>query len=683
MASARTASPLSPVPLVPHPGRRRDKPQLSCYLCRRRKKKCDRQLPCSTCRRLDVGHDCRYTEDAVAARPKASQGAYRPLAKLPATRSEPTNQDQGDHGQLRAIDQQSFDNDRSCIAPSAGNLRINKFENNFKDGSHWTSVLHRATSLTGQEGELDEAQVRESQLPTYQTVLLFSCGKEADEKEIIAGLPSRKICDDLVSSYFHLLDHSCFLHAKEFLRNYHKFWQDPHAAPASWLGLLYSTMCIAAQFKSPCPRDCACGGHVLRNCGHERLMTFREKTVQCLLRAQYGRGGPFIMETLLHYFMMENYLRRDSNTGLWLLLGSIVQIAIRMGYHRDPSHFKSLSPYEGEMRRRVWTHCFIFDAVLATQLGLPTVIRQSICDTQPPRNISDKDYDSTARSLPPARPDGEVTQSTITIAKFRLAKTLTEVSDALSCLRPYSLADAMRIDKNLCDVYQRLPSTLKHRPLSESILDSRITVFQRINIKLACLRGRMLLHWKFVAEHRDSDQYGESRTILVNSAMESLELQQLTVDELRPHCQIAPIYLYDSAIVNHTHLLATSVLCFYIRYLSGKLATEQLAKIRLLLQGAQAIWQRSSNDSVEAQRAAGALATVLARTTGEQQHAAPYAPELAETSSEDTRELLNWPQLPFTYTNGFDKLPQMTVGENAAFLYPPSISPLDSWASFI
>lgn len=57
-------------------------------------------------------------------------------------------------------------------------------------------------------------------------------------------------------------------------------------------------------------------------------MAFREKTVQCLIRAQYGRGGPFIMETLLHYFMMENYLRRDSNTGLWLLLGSIVQIGM-------------------------------------------------------------------------------------------------------------------------------------------------------------------------------------------------------------------------------------------------------------------------------------------------------------------------------------------------------------------
>ena len=35
------------------------------------------------------------------------------------------------------------------------------------------------------------------------------------------------------------------------------------------------------------------------------------------------------METLVHYFTIEHFLRRDSNTGLWLLLGTIVQIGMR------------------------------------------------------------------------------------------------------------------------------------------------------------------------------------------------------------------------------------------------------------------------------------------------------------------------------------------------------------------
>lgn len=149
-----------------------------------------------------------------------------------------------------------------------------------------------------------------------------------------------------------------------------------------------------------------------------------------------------------------------------------------MGYHRDPRHFKSLSPYEGEMRRRVWAHCCIFDVVLATQLGLPTIIKPSTCDTLPPANVSDKDYDSTSNSLPPARSSDEITQCSVTIAKYWLAQALNKVSEALSSLFPYSHADAMRIDEGLKDAMRKLPDLLQHRPLSESILDSRLIVFQ-------------------------------------------------------------------------------------------------------------------------------------------------------------------------------------------------------------
>jgi hypothetical protein len=114
----------------------------------------------------------------------------------------------------------------------------------------------------------------------------------------------------------------------------------------SWLGLLYSTMCLAAQFKSPCPDGCVCTG-MPQKCSQDLLLRYREKTVQCLILAQYGRGGPFIMETLLHYFTVENYLRRDSNTGLWLLLGSIVQIGMSSMFILMSQYLCSVSDTNG------------------------------------------------------------------------------------------------------------------------------------------------------------------------------------------------------------------------------------------------------------------------------------------------------------------------------------------------
>lgn len=89
------------------------------------------------------------------------------------------------------------------------NLRIDQFGNDYKDGSHWTSVLHRATSSGDRDIELDDAQTQGAQLPIYQTVLLFDCTRQASEQELVAALPPRSICDELISSYFRLLDHCC------------------------------------------------------------------------------------------------------------------------------------------------------------------------------------------------------------------------------------------------------------------------------------------------------------------------------------------------------------------------------------------------------------------------------------------------------------------------------------------
>ena len=77
---------------------------------------------------------------------------------------------------------------------------------------------------------------------------------------------------------------------------------------------------------------------------------------------------------MIHYLVVESYFRKDSDGEIWMVLGTLVQIgksrpylpssslsgrvpedvsiAIRMGYHRDASHFAKLSAFDGEMRRR-------------------------------------------------------------------------------------------------------------------------------------------------------------------------------------------------------------------------------------------------------------------------------------------------------------------------------------------
>lgn len=113
------------------------------------------------------------------------------------------------------------------------------------------------------------------------------------------------------------------------LIKYNAFWENPNATSVTWLGLLYSIFCLTSQIQSQGDSRSRAQNSASFTWSPTALYTilrYREKVVQCLVRAQFAKGGPDIMETLLHYLLIESYLNKDSNVGVWLLMGNIVQI---------------------------------------------------------------------------------------------------------------------------------------------------------------------------------------------------------------------------------------------------------------------------------------------------------------------------------------------------------------------
>lgn len=110
---------------------------------------------------------------------------------------------------------------------------------------------------------------------------------------------------------------------------YNAFWENPSATSVSWLGLLYSIFCLTSQVQSQesgLSRAQNNASSVWSPTALYKILGYREKVVQCLVRGQFAKGGPDIMETLVHYLLIESYMNRDSNIGVWLLMGNIVQI---------------------------------------------------------------------------------------------------------------------------------------------------------------------------------------------------------------------------------------------------------------------------------------------------------------------------------------------------------------------
>ena len=74
----------------------------------------------------------------------------------------------------------------------------------------------------------------------------------------------------------------------------------------------------------------------------------------------------------------------------WVQLGALVRIAMSLGYHRDGTHL-SLSPFETQIRRRIWWQIVFFDINLGIDSGLTHSSVPEHFDTKSPLNLNDAD----------------------------------------------------------------------------------------------------------------------------------------------------------------------------------------------------------------------------------------------------------------------------------------------------
>ncbi|KIH89919.1 hypothetical protein SPBR_00212 [Sporothrix brasiliensis 5110] len=86
---------------------------------------------------------------------------------------------------------------------------------------------------------------------------------------------------------------------------------------------------------------------------------------------------------------------------VWILNGLAIRLAQSMGLHRDGSHLK-LSPFETEMRLRLWWHLCILDSRAPEDQGLQPTIAVTNWELRVPRNVNDAQLYPAMASLPAA-----------------------------------------------------------------------------------------------------------------------------------------------------------------------------------------------------------------------------------------------------------------------------------------
>ncbi|KAJ9635605.1 hypothetical protein H2204_005779 [Knufia peltigerae] len=487
---------------------------ISCLPCRTRKLRCDRAVPaCGNCVNRGEITSCCYVarKNEVRAKPQesqelsstATQSRIDHLEQLVLTllKTQQRTRDSPDSISSNGEVEDSSIYDR--IATDSGILktgeqrvtgRLVKASNasqaagNHKhstvvDEAHWTLLLNEIgevrSHLCAQEKKYEEQATKLAQLLQRSThapgpTLLFGSSTNVSRGEVLSHLPSRFACDIMITRFFaHMYPAIYILHGPAFHRQYERFWEDNSMTSIVWVGLLYAVLRIAMldfvregdeplEFKGKCP---------------DLASTFRNRLTDCLILADYMQPHEFLIETLCLHLYAEYVCSRDARSVTWVLTGMITRMAMRMGY--DIVTVPGLTPFQSEMRRRVWTFIRQADILISFQAGQPSMIDLESCEETMPRNIyDDAAFDETCKELPPGLPNSEPTEVSFLIAKARLAfgfaRALKKISHRVDLIR---WEGVLEIDRELRRIYDGIPEHYKLGQLS--IRDSLVLTSAR------------------------------------------------------------------------------------------------------------------------------------------------------------------------------------------------------------
>ena len=141
--------------------------------------------------------------------------------------------------------------------------------------------------------------------------------------------------------------------------------------------------------------------------------------------------------------------RHDSPRYVWMMTGLVIRMAHYLGLQRDGTYFDSLTPFEVEMRRRLWWVVVMLDVRASEDQGTEITIPKSGFDTRLPLNIDDVDIDPDSTHMPLDRA-GKTDTSFI-----RACATFADISIQMAANIGSSPASLENQDKFLNDLYQR------------------------------------------------------------------------------------------------------------------------------------------------------------------------------------------------------------------------------------
>ncbi|KAB5586215.1 fungal-specific transcription factor domain-containing protein [Coniochaeta sp. 2T2.1] len=370
-------------------------------------------------------------------------------------------------------------------------------------GDEWLRPLLSASGTIKKDRELDR-QKREEQFLQ-------------PDKDLEALLPSKEEADSCVQIYLEQFEQlHRIVHIPSFRRDYAKFW-DPKETRYTAFTVLVLAICSVTSCIST---HAAVKFEKLVSTAHTRALRWikaceewEEKQSQ-----KHRRLIHYQISCLLYLSKRINTVKKKR---FWKGAGGLILDAVSVGLHREP-HSK-VSPFNQEMRRRIWATLQSFDMQASFDHGLPSLLASLPINVKAPRNIDDEDFDEDTEELPESKPTTEYTYASYQHIsrqslplRLELCKVLTGPGE------PIDYDDVIRYTSEISREIDSLPSWDAEELKTGEAVKKPLLAYTLLHIQL---RAYIIpLHQSYLRLRKTNPKYQYSEMIYYSSVRDMILL---------------------------------------------------------------------------------------------------------------------------------------------------------------
>lgn len=191
------------------------------------------------------------------------------------------------------------------------------------------------------------------------------------------------------------------------------------------------------------------------------IQQYRFALEQALAKAEFlTKPDITVVQAFLLFLVLVR--RHDDTRFAWTLTALLIRMSQALGLHRDGSHFPNLTPFEVEMRRRVFWAVCVLDLRSAEDQGTDFMIVDGTFDTQLPLNINDNDISPEIQDFP--KPREGTTDMAFSLIRYEicaLSRRLHTASSNMTVTCAHDAAGSLEErEALLTDVHERVKERL-------------------------------------------------------------------------------------------------------------------------------------------------------------------------------------------------------------------------------